>query len=45
MKPVVLDTGVVSFFFKGDNRAERYVPRLQDRQWLISFMTEAELER
>jgi tRNA(fMet)-specific endonuclease VapC len=45
MKPVVLDTDVVSFLFKGDNRAERYVPQRQNRQWLISFMTEAELEQ
>ena len=45
MKPVVLDTDVVSFLFKGDSRAKIYVPRLQNHQWLISFMTEAELEQ
>ena len=39
MKPVVLDTDVVSFLFKND------LPFLQNRQWLISFMTEAELEQ
>jgi predicted nucleic acid-binding protein len=44
MTPVVLDTDVVSFLFKG-NRAQRYLPHLQNRQWLISFMTEAELEQ
>lgn len=45
MKPVVLDTDVVSFLFKGDSRADSYLPHLRDRQWLISFMTEAELEQ
>jgi predicted nucleic acid-binding protein len=43
--PVVLDTDVVSFLFKSDNRAQLYLPHLRDRQWLISFMTEAELEQ
>jgi tRNA(fMet)-specific endonuclease VapC len=45
MKPIVLDTDVVSFLFKGDTRAQVYLPHLQGRQWLISFMTEAELEQ
>jgi tRNA(fMet)-specific endonuclease VapC len=45
MKPVVLDTDVVSFLFKSDSRAQAYLPHLRDRQWLISFMTEAELEQ
>jgi|SRR5882762_4916419 len=45
MKPVVLDTDVGSFLFKSDSRAQAYVPHLRDRQWLISFMTEAELEQ
>lgn len=45
MKPVVLDTDVVSFLFKNDSRAQSYLPHLRDRQWLISFMTEAELEQ
>src|ERR1700732_632252 len=45
MTPVVLDTDVVSFLFKNDSRASGYLPHLQDRQWLISFMTEAELEQ
>jgi tRNA(fMet)-specific endonuclease VapC len=45
MKPVVLDTNVVSFLFKSDSRAQAYLPHLRDRQWLISFMTEAELEQ
>jgi predicted nucleic acid-binding protein len=45
MKPIVLDTDVVSFLFKSDTRAQIYLPQLQDRQWFISFMTEAELEQ
>src|SRR5712691_9684663 len=45
MTPVVLDTDVVSFLFKNDSRAHSYLPHLRDRQWLISFMTEAELEQ
>jgi tRNA(fMet)-specific endonuclease VapC len=45
MKPVVLDTDVVSFLFKGDSRAQIYLPHLRNRQWLISFMTEAEVEQ
>jgi tRNA(fMet)-specific endonuclease VapC len=44
MRPIVIDTDVVSFLFKGDTRAQLYLHHLQDRQWLISFMTEAELE-
>ena len=45
MKPVLIDTDVVSFLFKNDSRAQSYLPHLHDRQWLISFMTEAELEQ
>jgi predicted nucleic acid-binding protein len=45
MKPIVLDTDVVSFLFKADTRAQLYLPNLDDRQWVISFMTEAELEQ
>ena len=45
MRAVVLDTDVVSFLFKNDTRAQAYLPHLRDRQWLISFMTEAELEQ
>ena len=45
MTPVVLDTDVVSFLLKNDSRAQAYLPHLRDRQWLISFMTEAELEQ
>jgi hypothetical protein len=35
----------MSVLFKGDSRAQAYLEHLQDRQWLISFMTEAELEQ
>jgi tRNA(fMet)-specific endonuclease VapC len=45
MTPVVVDTDVVSFLFKNDTRAQLYLPILQDRQLLISFMTEAEPEQ
>ena len=45
MRPAVLDTDVVSFLFKDDSRAHIYLPRLENRTWLISFMTEAELEQ
>jgi predicted nucleic acid-binding protein len=45
MSPVVVDTDVVSFLFKNDSRSQFYLPHLRDRQWLISFMTEAELEQ
>jgi hypothetical protein len=45
MTSVVLDTDVVSFLFKNDSRALKYLPHLHKRQWLISFMTEAELEQ
>src|SRR5436190_24068304 len=44
MKRIVLDTDVVSFLFKADTRAQLYLPLLDNRQWFISFMTEAELE-
>jgi tRNA(fMet)-specific endonuclease VapC len=45
MKPVVVDTDVVSFLFKSDSRSHVYLPHLEDRRWLISFMTQAELEQ
>jgi tRNA(fMet)-specific endonuclease VapC len=45
MTPVVVDTDVVSYIFKRHPRAESYLPHMQDRPSLISFMTEAELER
>ena len=45
MTPVVVDTDVASFLFKNDTRAAAYLRHLRDRQWLMSFMTEAELEQ
>jgi predicted nucleic acid-binding protein len=45
MTPVVVDTDVVSFLFKNDSRAQFYLPLLRDRNLLVSFMTEAELEQ
>ncbi len=41
----VVDTDVVSSFFKRDTRATLYRPHLADRLLLLSFMTVAELER
>jgi len=45
MNPIGLDTDVVSFLFKADSRAQQYLPKLENKQWLISFMTQAELEQ
>ncbi len=45
MNAVVVDTDVVSLVFKGDSRAEKYVSALSAPDLLVSFMTEAELER
>lgn len=45
MNAVVVDTDVVSLVFKADSRAEKYVSALSAPNLLISFMTEAELER
>jgi predicted nucleic acid-binding protein len=45
MTPAVIDTDVVSYLFKCDPRAERYLRHLKNRELLISFMTEAEIEQ
>ena len=45
MTPVVVDTDVVSFLFKNDSRAQLYPPLMRNRDLLVSFMTEAELEQ
>ncbi|MGA9623771.1 MAG: PIN domain-containing protein [Bryobacteraceae bacterium] len=45
MNAVVADTHVVSLVFKGDRRAEKYLSALTAPDLLVSFMTEAELER
>jgi tRNA(fMet)-specific endonuclease VapC len=41
---VVVDTNVVSFFFKGDTRAALYKPHLDGRLQIIAAQTRAELE-
>ena len=45
MNDVVVDTDVVSVLFKSDTRAERFLSYMRDRRLVLSFMTEAELER
>ena len=45
MNRVVVDTDVVSLVFKQDTRAQEYLSTLAARDLLVSFMTEAELER
>jgi tRNA(fMet)-specific endonuclease VapC len=45
VNPVVVDTDVLSFVFKRDTRAGLYLADLEGRPAMISFMTEAELER
>lgn len=45
MNAVVVDTDVVSLVFKRDKRAETYLSALSAPDLLVSFMTEAELER
>jgi len=42
---VVVDTDVVSFLYKQDNRGAFYLPYLSNQLPIISFMTLAELER
>jgi predicted nucleic acid-binding protein len=43
--PVVVDTDVLSFIFEQYTRAALYLPDLENRAVMISFMTEAEMER
>lgn len=45
MSPVLVDTNIVSYRIKGDSRAMLYEPHLLGKQWLIAFMTSAELYR
>jgi len=44
LHPVVVDTDVVSYLFKGDSRAALYQRHLTARAPVISFMTLAELD-
>jgi tRNA(fMet)-specific endonuclease VapC len=41
---VVVDTNVVSFFFKGDTRAALYKPHLDGKLQIVAAQTRAELE-
>jgi tRNA(fMet)-specific endonuclease VapC len=43
--PLVVDTDVISYLFRGDTRAEPFRLMLSGRVLVISFMTVAELER
>ena len=45
MPSVVVDTDVVSFLFKRDQRADLYRPYLEGNLLVISFMSLAELDR
>ena len=45
MNAVVVDTDVVSLVFKQDTQAQTYLSALAAPDLLVSFMTEAELER
>lgn len=42
---VLVDTDVVSFFFKNDSRAGQFAPLLAGKRQAIAFMTSAELWR
>ena len=44
MNWLVIDTDVVSFYFKNDSRAKAYVANWQGNTLVISFMTLAELK-
>jgi tRNA(fMet)-specific endonuclease VapC len=43
--PCVVDTDVVSFYFKGAPEAQLYYYHLAGRELVVSFMTVAELDR
>jgi predicted nucleic acid-binding protein len=43
MSTVLLDTDVVSYFFKGDSRRQLYAPHFLNRELAIAIMTVAEL--
>jgi predicted nucleic acid-binding protein len=45
MTAAVVDTDVISLVFKGDSRAEKHLAAIARHDLLVSFMTEAELER
>ena len=43
MEPIVIDTDVWSYLFKGDTRAQQYLPHLEGNVVCLSFQTVAEL--
>jgi tRNA(fMet)-specific endonuclease VapC len=43
MNTVLIDTNIISFLLKGDNRINNYVNVLENNQLALSFMTVAEL--
>lgn len=43
VKPLLVDTSVFSFFFKGDTRAELYRPDVEGKLITVSFATLGEL--
>src|SRR5712691_6476762 len=45
MPAAVIDTDVLSFRFKKDSRAQLYRRHLLGRDWILSFMTLAELDQ
>jgi predicted nucleic acid-binding protein len=45
MPPLVVDTDVLSFIFRGDSRAAPYAPHLFGHVLTISFQTRAEMLR
>jgi predicted nucleic acid-binding protein len=44
MNPIVVDTDLVSFYFKGDSRVHRYLAAWAGRRLVVSFMTIAALK-
>lgn len=42
---IVVDTDVLSFIFKEDTRGELYLPHIDGKLTIISFMTLAETDR
>jgi tRNA(fMet)-specific endonuclease VapC len=42
---LVVDTDVVSYAFRGDTRADAFLPILSNQRLVVSFMTVAELDR
>lgn len=44
MDSVLIDTDVLSYFFKGDSRAESYQSHISGKLGVLSFMSVAELD-